>query len=81
MQLILSGRENNLPGLDHAPLVPLEVIAGAHQEGEHHHALDRHLLPHIMLRATSPHLSRNTYYLVPVSYQVFQHNYIDNSTN
>ena len=47
--------ENNLPGLDHAPLVPLEVVAGAHEDGEHHEALDGHLLPHVVLRAGRPH--------------------------
>ena len=56
----LSGSENNLPGLDHGPLVPLQVVAGDHQEGEHRQSLDRHLLPHVMFRAGSPHLAHST---------------------
>merc|ERR1719367_1136438 len=39
----------------HAPLVSLQVIAGPHQEAKHHQSLDRHLLPHVMLRAGGPH--------------------------
>ena len=56
----LSGSENNLPGLDHGPLVPLQVVAGDHQEGEHRQSLDRHLLPHVVFRAGSPHLAHST---------------------
>ena len=35
--------------------MPLQVVAAAHQEGEHHQSLDRHLLPHVMFRAGGPH--------------------------
>ena len=54
MLLKLSGSENNLPGLDHGPLVPLQVVAGDHQEGEHGQSLDRHLLPHVVLGGGGP---------------------------
>ena len=40
--------------------MPLQVVAAAHQEGEHHQSLDRHLLPHVMFRAGSPHLTHST---------------------
>ena len=34
------GGEHDLPGLDHAPLVSLQVIAGPHQEAKHHQSLE-----------------------------------------
>ena len=46
--------ENNLPGLDHAPLVALDVVGEHGEDGEHAQALDGHLLPHVVLGARGP---------------------------
>merc|ERR1719167_818177 len=49
------GGEHDFPGFDHTPLMSLQVVAGPHQEAKHHQSLDRHLLPHVVLRAGGPH--------------------------
>ena len=33
--------ENDLPGLDNRPLVPLEIVGSTNQQGEHHHGLEQ----------------------------------------
>ena len=48
------GGVHELPGLDHAPLVPLDVVAEDGQNGQHAQTLDGHLLPHVVLRGGGP---------------------------
>ena len=42
--------EDDLPGLDNRPLVPLEIVGSADQQGEHHKGLEQGSMFNVQIR-------------------------------
>ena len=42
--------EDDLPGLDNRPLVPLEIVGSSDQQGEHHKGLEQGSMFNVQIR-------------------------------